>query len=350
MNHWSLFRRSWSYFWRNPALWLFGLLAALSSGPSFYNPGLGDLRRVNPLVIENRGLINQLLISSGLLNSIPFVVGIGIVWAIFAFLLATFAQGALISMVGSIEPGHKAAVGTGFRAGGRCFLPLLAVRFLLALPILIIGLIGAATVAPSISDLLNSSNQPFLNFGQYGAAPGLSAIGFVIVLLMMGIGVSAERAMVLDKMSIGQSLAEGWKMLWSKLRDYLVIAVIFIAVGIVTGLVFICALLPVYFWSLSTHLSQLLSSRQNPQLFMTALLGPVVVVMLPLGLLLSIWATVFVSSVWTLVYRRWRGAEPQLATPALQPAMPVETLAPIEPPKPGDAGSTPASNEPPLKT
>ena len=49
MNHWSLFRQSWSILWRNPALWLFGLFAALSSGPNFYNPGLGNLRRVNPL-------------------------------------------------------------------------------------------------------------------------------------------------------------------------------------------------------------------------------------------------------------------------------------------------------------
>jgi hypothetical protein len=32
MNHWNLFKESWRIFWRHPALWLFGLLAALGGG------------------------------------------------------------------------------------------------------------------------------------------------------------------------------------------------------------------------------------------------------------------------------------------------------------------------------
>ena len=348
MNYWSLFRKSWSIFWRNPALWLFGLLASLSGGPNFYNPGLGDVRRVNPLLIENRGLFNQLLLNSGLLNSIPVVVGLGIVWAVLAFLLATFAQGALIRMVGSIDTGQKAGVGASFRATGRRFWPLLGVRFLLALPILIIGLIGAVTVAASVSDLLNGSSQPPFNFGLFGAAAGLGIVGFLVVLLMMAIGVSAERAVVLDEMSIGQSLAQGWKMLRSKLRDYLVIALIFIVVGIAAGLIFVCALAPILLGSLSTQLGAALSARQNPQEFMRIVFGPVVVVQLLLGLLLGIWANVFVSGVWTLAYRRWRGAGLQPTSPVPQSAAPVESLSSIEPSKPGATDSpTPSSVPPP---
>ncbi len=346
MNHWMLFRRSWSIFWRNPALWLFGLLAALSSGPSFYNPGFGDVRRTNPLLIENRGLLNQLLLNSGLLNSIPAVVGIGLVWAILAFLLATFAQSALISMVNTTDSGQKSTVRVGFRTGGLRFLPLLAVRFLLALPILLVGLLGAGTVVTTTSDLLNSSGRPLFNFGQFSALAGLSVLGFLVILMMMAIGVSAERAVVLDEMSIGQSLAVGWKMLWSRLRDYLVIAFILIVVSIAAGVVFVCALMPIYLGTIFAHLGQVLSTPQNPQAFVTTVLGPTLIFMILLGLLLGTWATVFVSSVWTLAYRRWRGAELQLATSGLQAAAPVETPSPIEPPKRGDAGSTPASNEP----
>ena len=348
MNHRHLFKQSWSIFWHNPALWLFGLLASLSGGPNFYYPGLGDLRRVNPLLIENRGLLNQLLLNSGLLNSIPGIIGMGLVWAAFAFLVATFAQGALIRMVGSIDTGQKAGVGAGFRAAGRRFWPLLAVRFVLALPILIIGLIGALTVSASVSDLLNSSSQPPFNFGLFGPAAGLGIVGFLVVLLMMAIGVSAERAVVLDEMSIGQSLAQGWKMLRGKLRDYLAIALIFIAVGIVVGLIFVCALAPIVLGSISTQLGAALSARQNPQEFMRIVFGPVVVIQLLLGLLLGIWANVFVSSVWTLAYRRWRGAALQPATPVPQSAVPVESFSPIEPSKSGAADSpTPSSVPPP---
>ena len=254
-------------------------------------------------------------------------------WAIFAFLLATFAQGALISMVSSIDSGQKVGVSAGLHAGGRRFLPQLAVRILLALPILIIGLLGAGTVITTASDLFNGSSQPLFNFGQFGAVTGLSVLGFLVILMMMAIGVGAERAVVLDEMSIGLSLIQGWKMLWSRLKDYLVIVVILIAVGVVAGLVFVCALVPIYLGSIYAHLGQVLSSQQNPQLVLTTVVRPTLIFALLFDVLLGTWATVFVSSVWTLAYRRWRGVE-------------LRQISPIEPSKPGDSVSTPAPNEP----
>lgn len=348
MNHWSLFRQSWTIFWRNPALWLFGLLAALGGGVNLnYSFNISDLRRVNAMPFEARALLSQFLRDSGLMNSLSVVLVIGIVWAVLAFLLATFAQSALISMVGSIDSGQKPGVSAGFRAGGRRFLPLLAVRFLLALPILIIALIAAGTFASSFADLLNEPSQPAFNFQQFGAIAGLGTLGFLVGLLMTAIGVSAERAVVLEETTIGQSLAQGWKMLWSKLGDYVVIALILLGIGIVAGLVFACILLPIICGSIFLGVGQALSAQRNPLVFVTTLVGPTAIIAVLLGLLFGILATVFVSSVWTLAYRRWRGTEPQPAASALQPVAPIEPIPPIEPLKPTDAGGTPSSNEPP---
>ena len=109
MNHWNLFKESWRIFWRNPALWLFGLLAALGGGfnlrynfnfnfnPGNFDPGLFDRYfnlygpRLSEMPSEFRTLFSQIF-SSPLFGVIAIV---GIVWAIIAFLLVTYADGAL---------------------------------------------------------------------------------------------------------------------------------------------------------------------------------------------------------------------------------------------------------------
>src|SRR5512143_1729512 len=109
MNHWDLFKQSWRIFWRNPALWLFGLLAALGGGFNLrysfnfnfnsnfdldlFNRNFGlygqQLRQVPP---EVRALLNQIFNS----QTLGTLVVVGIIWAIIAFLLVTYADGALM--------------------------------------------------------------------------------------------------------------------------------------------------------------------------------------------------------------------------------------------------------------
>ncbi len=126
MNHWNLFKESWRIFWRNPALWLFGLLAALGGGfnlrynfnfnfnPNNFDPeSLGSLLQSRTgsgcaeMPFEIRALLNQIFSS----QTFGTIVVIGIVWMIIAFLLVTYADGALMGMVNAIGGGQKASVG-----------------------------------------------------------------------------------------------------------------------------------------------------------------------------------------------------------------------------------------------
>src|SRR5512136_983631 len=107
MNHWNLFKQAWRMFWRTPALWVFGLLAALGGGfnlrynfnfnfnpNSNFNPDFfrrfGIPRQTAPeMPFEFRALLNQIFSS----QAIGTIIVIGIVWAIIAFLLTTYADG-----------------------------------------------------------------------------------------------------------------------------------------------------------------------------------------------------------------------------------------------------------------
>ncbi len=357
MNHWNLFKESWRIFWRHPALWLFGLLAALGGGfnlrynfnfnfnPNF-NPDLFSRSfgltgpQLQAIPFDVRTLLNQIF------NSQAFgtLVVIGIVWAIIAFLLVTYADGALMGMVNAIGGGQQASLGFGFRAGARRFLPLLAVRFLLALPSLALAII-AGIVA---SQLVFNSPQDFgpgAFFSRtFTAISGLGALGFVVALLMLAIGISAERAVVIDEMPIWPSIVKGWKFLWGKFGDYFTIVLLLIGIAILVGIILACVLVPILCGALGLGAASSVNAfRQNGANILAGLfvfLGPTVLIAILLGLLLSMLSNVFTSSVWTLAYREWN----KPAAAALQPvAPPVEPIPPIE----SAAASNPPTNEPP---
>jgi hypothetical protein len=338
MNHWNLFKEAWRIFWRNQTLWVFGLLAALGGGVNLrysfnfnYNMNtnfdpelfLRDFnqgwRQMPRLPFEFRALLNQIFSN----QTLATIMVIGIVWTIIAFLLATYADGALISMVNAISGGQKVSVGDGFRAGAKRFLHLLAVRLTLALPALILAIIAASVASQWVfgpGDDLNS--QQFLT-RTFGAVAGLGTLGFVVAVLMMGIGVSAERAVVIDELPIWSSIVKGWKFLWSKFGDYFIIVVLFIGVAILAGLVLACILTPIICGTVGLGAMSAFGDN-NWNIFTRVIVftGPTILVSVLLGLLIGTLVNVFSSSVWTLAYREWnRPAQP--AESALQPVTPL---------------------------
>ncbi len=339
MNHWNLFKQSWRIFWRNPALWLFGLLAALGGGFSWNygtNFDVGSYRNLQSMPtmpFEARAILRDIFNSS----TVTTILIIGLLWAIIAFLLVTLAQGALIHMVSEVDGGLKPSVGDGFRAGARRFLPLLAVRFILALPTVIIGLVAASLTLSTVSTLLNDSRPVLANLRGLGISAALGTISFLLGILMLGIGVSAERAVVLENLPIMPSLAQGWKMLWSKLGDYVVIVVLIIAVAIAAGLIFACILIPILCGALGAGItSAVATDRNNPLVMVTLIAGPTLLITILLGLLFGTLATVFTSGVWTLAYRQWRAdffnpASPATGLQPIEPIPPIESTPPANP-------------------
>jgi hypothetical protein len=347
MNHWNLFKESWRIFWRNPALWVFGLLAALSGGFNLrynFNFNFNTNTNLDPELLrrfgsygqqmpempfEFRALLNQIFSS----QAIGTIIVIGIVWAILAFLLATYADGALMGMVNAIGGGQKASVGFGFRTGAKRFLHLLAVRFVLVLPTLLLAIITAIVMSQIVfGPREDFGPEQFFN-RTFSAVSGLGALGFVVGLLMMAIGISAERAVVLDEAPIWPSIVKGWKFLWGKFGDYFTIVLLLIGVAILAGIIFACILTPILCGTMG--MGAISAFGDNDMSIFTRIMvftGPTILVAVLLGLLFGTLANVFTSSVWTLAYREWnKPAQP--AETALQPvAPPIEPIPPIEPP------------------
>ena len=347
MNHWNLFKESWRIFWRNPALWVFGLLAALGGGfnlrsnfnfdfntntnfdPEFWERFGAAGQPMPEMPFEFRALLNQIFSSQAL----GTIIVIGIVWAIIAFLLATYADGALMGMVNTIGGGQKVSVGFGFRAGAKRFLHLLAVRFVLVLPTLILTIITGIIASQLVFNSFDDFGPEKIFSRTFTAISGLGALSFVVGLLMMAIGISAERAVVIDELPIVPSIVKGWKFLWGKFGDYFTIVLLMIGFGILAGIVFACILTPILCGVMG--MGAFSAFGDNDMNIFTRILvftGPTILVAVLVGLLFGTLANVFTSSVWTLAYRQWtQPAKP--AEAALQPAVPpIEPILPIEPP------------------
>lgn len=304
MNHWELFKQSWSIFWRHKALWVFGLLVALGGGFNF-SFSFADVRSVTSLTPGARELLSDLFAG---IDLTPLIIG-GLIIGAISLVLGTFGEAALISMVDDLAGGRSVSVATGARAARLRFWPLLLTRLLLVLPVFIIGVLAAGSFLSAFSGLLRGGSRDERSIlGGLGVLSALGVIGFAVGLLSWAVSISAQRAVVLDQMSPGQALVRGWKWLWAKFADYLVVAVIFLALGIAAGAVLACVLAPIVCGVLLSSLPSLSQLRPGVQVFETVftIAGWTALILILVGLIVGSLVSVFVSGVWTLAYREWR--------------------------------------------
>jgi hypothetical protein len=208
--------------------------------------------------------------------------------------------------VGALQNHREATIKSGLRAGWQYFLPLLAVRFLLALPLVVAGTLAAHSILPALSSLFTEpTGERLFTFGQTGQFAGIGSLILVISLLIAALDIGAERAVVLDGSPIGLALRQGWLMLWHHLPDYLAIGMVFLGLGVLVALTFALLLIPVFFLASLASLGHAIE-EVNVFTFTTSALGPLTIVALLLGFGLSTLVTVFTASVWTIAYREWQ--------------------------------------------
>lgn len=185
---------------------------------------------------------------------------------------------------------------------GKRFLHLLAVRFLLALPLIIIGAAAAGSALAAFSGVFSQpeSNVPSFDFSNLGALLGLAGLAIIVSLLVGGVGVGAERAVVIEQQPIFKSLGLGASLFIKQIGDFVIIGVLFIVVAIAVGLLFACVLIPV------TMIGATSGSLQSGSVTEPQTMGLAAVWTLLVGLIVGALAAIFNSSVWTLAYRQWR--------------------------------------------
>ncbi|HSD85395.1 MAG TPA: hypothetical protein VLG46_16145, partial [Anaerolineae bacterium] len=269
MNYTGLFSRAWSLTWRYPSMALVVLMGTLLNLL---------LSFVLSPVLSPFGLVAAG--SSYLVIIIQGAVGLAI---------TAFTAGALISMVNSIEDGQPVSIGFGVQSGLSRLVPLFFVTLALQIPVWLVAFLQARSLV-----------DVFASMGQSGFAnPNLPLSYFIlnllITLLVGAIGVGAERAIVLEKQAVFAALKTGWNLLWRKLKDFVVIALIFLLFIILLFVISICAS-SIF---IRTATVSILSGMQTGISSLTSMFtSPVMAFFFVVSLLFGIFAAVFVSSVW----------------------------------------------------
>jgi hypothetical protein len=286
MSHWQLFTNSFGKM-LHPVLWLYGLVVALGSS------SLGVLLLFNTQLLRN--LVTQT--PQALRATLASLAGIIIVVGVIGFVFATFGEAALIHLVNRLELRERATVGAGLDGGERIF-QLLAVRVILILPNLLVVALSIALIQSQISrgDLVSGAN---LLAGLSAGFCGILVIGLLVSLLTSALSVGAERAIVIEKMSIGKALGLSWQLFAAQLGDFLIIGLIFLGLSVLLGVLFSCVGQPLIGLLLRTASPAALTGG-------SLLTNPIAVLSVGIGLIENVLATILVTSVWTLAYRQWR--------------------------------------------
>jgi hypothetical protein len=332
--------RAFNIVLKHRVLWVLGFLAALAGGSgggssfnfnlppgSFGSPGGATGGEFGPEVgrfFETLANNSGVIIAGALgLFCVLFVISIAL-WVI-----SIIANGGLIGGVDQIERDGSTTFGQAWAMGARKFWPLLGLNILLALPIIILLIVGFVLVGGSLFAIVGAAmaqdssdaaaaTAATAGFGALCIGGVLACVGFIYSLLASALQTFGERAIVLDGTGVMDSLRKGWEVFRSNLGNIILLAlvmlVISIVVGFVVGLVSAALLLPVLF-------TGFIGAANNPDTFSigagTIILAAfafiaVAIIAAIIGALFK----AFNSAAWTLAYRQFTGrGMPMAATP-----------------------------------
>jgi len=362
----KILKRAWHILWNYKALWIFGILLALTAGgfrasgnagsgsgykfngPSNYNPNykpgpfwtsVNDWFQQNivPLFTHpDQHIATFIWIGVGLLL---FILVVGIIAAILRYV----SEAAVVRMVDDYEQtGTKTSFKQGWRLGwSRRAFRLWLIDLIISLPaivfLLLVGLLGLG-IYFSVKNGVGSA-----------LAISIAAIGctflfiFVFIVLMVFLGLLRPffaRVAVLENVGVGAAFQRGWQMvrrnwksaalLWLVMIGLwigswlatIIVLIILIPVFIITGIAgLVVAVIPglaafgVTSLFASGPLTWIIAALVALPFFLLVLLSPLV--------LIGGWVQVYTSSVWTLAYREMKTLENLMVN-----LNPPETLAP----------------------
>ena len=303
MKYVRLFQESWQILWRYKLLWAFGLLAALGGGGFNFNWRIGDLHPAIDLPLGSRALLSDFFRQ---IDPAAVVIA-GVVLGSLMFMLLTFAEGGLISLVTTVRDQKPIDLRAGLSAANKNFLPLLVVRAVLALPLLIASGLAAQSILPAFFALFTEpTGERLFNLGTIANITGGSGVLLVLSLLITAIGVGAERAVVIEHKPAVAALGRGVQLFARNSLAYMGIAMMFVIAGFIVGVAFALILAPFMFIFILPTVRQTDLSYVT---FTTNLAGPIGAIAVFVGLLLGMLVAVLTSTMWTLSFREWQESE-----------------------------------------
>ena len=344
MDHIKVLKRAWEITWRYRALWIFGVILALTAarggsgngGPQYqfsgedFAPGARfHMPEIPPQTV-----------------SLLIAIGVGLACVILILIVAStiaryVAETALIRMVDDHEEtGEQRSARQGFRLGwSRTALRLFLMDLLIVLPMVVVFiLLFLVAFAPLLAWTTKNTVA--------GVAGTVATIGLFFLVLLLAIVVGAavsllmqffRRACALEEMGVIKALRQGYAVVRQHLKDVAVMWLIMIGLGLawLIALVFVMLLLVALGAVLAGlpallvgGLAGLVSKGAVPWILGTAVGLPIFILVVAVpALFLNGLAEVFKSSVWTLTYRELRALE------GLQPKSPETDLGPLPEPE-----------------
>lgn len=332
MDHIRIIKRAFSTTVSYRALWVFGILVALTSGGSGGggNGGGGGGGSGGP----GTGPFPQTQIPPEVVSSLIVA---GIVFLCIVLLLSAaaivaryVAETALIRMVDQHEAtGVKVGVRQGFRLGwSRAALRMFGLDLLvgvsMVLAFLLLGLVAASPLLVWLTD-----SPPAQVLGTVVAvALGLVVI-FALVIASIALSLLAQfwhRAVVLEQQPVREALRRGWHLMRQRLGDVIVMGLIVFGLGLGWAIV----LIPVVFLLLAVAavggglpalltyaIASLIAQGATPWVAAIIVGLPIFIVIMavPLAVLGGLMQT-FLSSTWTLTYRELLALEAARSAPS----------------------------------
>lgn len=347
MDHIRIIRRAWNITWLYRALWVFGMLVALTTSrgggggngggtgarPQGGNTQIPPFGEWMPRVQSALQAVDWGAVAGVIVALVCLFFVLAVVFTILRYISNT----ALIRMVDGYEgTGAKVTIREGFRLGWS------RGAFRLWLADLLVGVIGFAVVvlalavvaAPLLLWLTQSSAARVVGTV---LAIGLFIL-FLLALILAAAAVSilmqlVHRAIVLENRGVTDAFRRGWEMFRGRLGDNIIMGLILFGIGLAFSLV----LIPVFFLVLvlaaitgglpgllAGGITSLFAHGAAPAIVGAIIGVPIflIVLIVPLVFVGGLFET-YKSSVWTLTFREL------LALANVQP--PAAPVAPIPP-------------------
>jgi hypothetical protein len=334
MDYLRILRRSFEITWLYRALWIFGIILALTAPNSGGGNGGGGGGGGGSSFIGHPGFAGQglpQLFDPSTAAMLAFVITIALLLGVIFTVARVVSETALIRMVNDYaDSGVKMSMGQGFRLGwSRSALRIFLIDLLAVLGVMIVFLLVFGIAAAPLAGLLSESDA----VKTVGMAGGVFLLLLAFALFIGAIIVLSvlipfiHRACVLEGQGVIASFRRGWAVFRSRTTDALLMTLALFCVGLALSLVIIPVVLLLLFGgaaiaSLPGLLAGLIASLfvqgELPLVIGLAVGIPILmlVIMIPL-LFVGGLGQVFTSSTWTLTYREILSlTAPRAETPA----------------------------------
>lgn len=310
MDYGNVFSRAWRICWNNKYLFVLGFLAALGAGSSGGAPNFNysfSEGQAPPIAPEN---FDRILALIGPI--VGALICLGLILAIVMWLIRLAAQAGLISSVARHDRGESSSLGESLSAGLSRLWQFLGLNLLVYLPFWIVGAvffgIGIFAFGAAVASALAGTGGEELGAMSGGfALLGLCVVALTCLLIPLFAVASvvyafAQRAIVLQDMSVMQSVGHAWRFVRDNVGDVLLLIIFLVVISVLYSALVSIILIPLGFLALGPAVIDLISGVQLQAIDVAFAIGGAIILGI-IGALLNAIFIAFRSASVTLAYQ-----------------------------------------------